>query len=87
MKKNLSNNQKSYMEKKRASRVSGAHQEFSIEPKNEYVQPPIIEQSHKIKKRAWACPHRDKQHYGKGMCSNCYHLAYYYKRRRQNSEG
>ena len=33
------------------------------------------------KKRAWACQHRDKLHYGKGLCSNCYHLAYYHKRR------
>ena len=35
----------------------------------------------KVKKRAWACKHSDKLHYGKGLCSNCYHLAYYHKRR------
>ena len=30
---------------------------------------------------AWACKHTDKLHYGKGLCGNCYHLAYYHKRR------
>ena len=41
-----------------------------------------METFQRIKKRAWACQHSEKQHYGKGMCSNCYHLAYYYQRRR-----
>lgn len=35
----------------------------------------------KAKKKAWACQHTDKLHYGKGMCGNCYHLAYYHRRR------
>lgn len=35
----------------------------------------------KAKKRAWACQHKEKLHYGKGLCNNCYHLAYYHKRR------
>ena len=35
----------------------------------------------KARKRAWACEHKDKLHYGKGLCNNCYHLAYYHKRR------
>ena len=35
----------------------------------------------RAKKRAWACRHTDKHHYGNGLCANCYHLAYYYKRR------
>ena len=37
----------------------------------------------KAKKKAWACQHTDKLHYGKGMCGNCYHLAYYHRRRAQ----
>ena len=37
--------------------------------------------SSKPKKLAWACQHTQKLHYGKGFCLNCYHLAYYHKRR------
>ena len=33
----------------------------------------------RAKKRAWACRHTDKHHYGKGLYANCYHLAYYHK--------
>ena len=43
--------------------------------------PTCRSQPRKTKKMAWACSHADKPHYGKGLCGNCYHLAYYHKRR------
>ena len=32
-------------------------------------------------KKVVTCGHADKPHYGKGLCANCYHLAYYHRRR------
>ena len=28
-------------------------------------------------KKAWGCPHKDKLHYSKGLCQNCYLAKYY----------
>ena len=33
------------------------------------------------KKNAWACEHKKKKHYSKGLCQNCY-LTNYYRMRR-----
>lgn len=27
-------------------------------------------------KKAWKCEHRNKMHYAKGLCQNCYHTLY-----------
>lgn len=37
----------------------------------------------KEKKKAWACKHKSSLHYGKGKCTNCYHLEYYHKKRQE----
>jgi hypothetical protein len=27
-------------------------------------------------KKAWLCSHKNKNHYARGYCNNCYHLEY-----------
>lgn len=34
-------------------------------------------------KKAWACIHREKLHYSKGLCQNCYLSRYYRQRKEQ----
>ena len=35
-------------------------------------------------KKAWACHHRNKLHYSKGLCQNCYLANYYRERKAKN---
>ena len=55
----------------------------TLQPPNPIISQPgtTMSVAKKPQKRAWACNHSNKPHYGKGLCANCYHLAYYHRRR------